>query len=40
MTVGVGPEAPAEAHQHVDTPAALLDVLAQMLPAVTVAGMK
>jgi trehalose-phosphatase len=40
MTVGVGPEAPLEAQHTVPTPDTLIDLLAQMLPAITVAGMK
>jgi len=40
VTVGVGPEALAEAQYTVPTPDALIDVLARLLPAITVAGLK
>lgn len=40
LTVGVGSEAPPQARYTVPTPDALIDLLAQLLPAITVAGLK
>jgi len=40
LTVGVGSEVPLEARFTVPTPDALIDLLAQLLPAITVAGLK
>ncbi len=40
LTVGVGPEAPPQARYVVPTPDSLIDLLAQLLPAITVAGLK
>ncbi len=40
MTVGVGPHAPSEAQHRVADPDDLIDLLARLLPAITVAGLK
>jgi trehalose-6-phosphatase len=40
VALGVGPEAEGEVRWLVPTPDALIDLLAQLLPAITVAGLK